>query len=622
MTARTGIAKPVPDGLLPAAEHEPETRGACLAVLPFENLSSRKGQDYFSTGLVDDLITDLSHFPGLQVMAPYTSRILSGASRDEREAARDLKINFLLKGNLRRKAGQVRISAQLIEVERGAILWAERYDAAMDMIFEIQDDIIARVVSAISARIDKILLAAARNKSVTRLAAYDCWLRGMDLMRQGTPEADREARKIFKQALTIDPNYGRAYAGLSLSHFNDWSCQLWDQWEINERKAFDYASKAFQLDDTDYVVHWILGRILLYRRQFDVAEQHVDRSLALNANDADSLIQIATAKALLGKGAEGEGLYQKALRLNPFRETWYHTCGALTYFVQRKYRTCIETALKGPLTEVWVDTPGFLAAACAHEGDHERARQHLDLFIESFKQKISAGRTPRPGEIVAWITLANPFRHESDARQLVRGLILAGLDDPEKDLPPAPDRDPEPASGPVNLFRKERQMWRISFGGMSIQLPDLKGFGDLARLLASPGTEIHCMDLMDSAISGGDPEPVIDAKARRSYEARLRQLREEMEEARANNDLVRAETLGAELDQLTDHLSKSLGLGKRTRKVDPTAERARTAVTWRIRSAIRKIEEHHPGLGRHLAHSVRTGGFCSYIPEKPCVWQW
>jgi hypothetical protein len=130
------------------------------------------------------------------------------------------------------------------------------------------------------------------------------------------------------------------------------------------------------------------------------------------------------------------------------------------------------------------------------------------------------------------------------------------------------------------------------------------------------------MDLMDSAISGGDPEPVIDAKARRSYEARLRQLREEMEEARANNDLVRAETVGAELDQLTDHLSRSLGLGKRTRKVDPTAERARTAVTWRIRSAIRRIEEHHPGLGRHLAHSVRTGGFCSYIPEKPCVWQW
>ena len=194
----------------------------CIAVLPFENISGNKDHDYFSKGFVEDLITDLSHFSNLQVISSYTSNKIGSELQDGMEVTRKLGIDYLLKGNLRRHGDQIRISTQLLD-SSGSVFWAERYDAPMDAIFDIQDDIVERVAGALSSQIDKTLLTAARKKPLTSLAAYDCWLRGMEYLRQGTRTADEKARQTFKQALTIDPHYSRAYAGLSLSYFNEWS---------------------------------------------------------------------------------------------------------------------------------------------------------------------------------------------------------------------------------------------------------------------------------------------------------------------------------------------------------------------------------------------------------------
>ncbi|MHC4751505.1 MAG: tetratricopeptide repeat protein [Planctomycetota bacterium] len=594
----------------------------CIAVLPFENLSDNREHDYFSRGFVEDLITDLSHFPSLQVISSYTSRKIGAEARDEIAVAKELAIDYLLRGNLRRQGDQVRISTQLLDSSNGRIIWAERYDAPLDTIFNIQDDIVERVVGALSMQIDRSLLAAARKKPLTSLAAYDCWLRGMEHLRQGSPAADQEARRIFKQALAIDPHYSRAYAGLSLSYFNEWSCQLWEQWDATERNAYKYAMKAIRLDDSDHIVQMILGRILLYRRQFDLAEQYLDKSLALNANDADNLAQIATCKAFLGNAKEGEQLFLKALRLNPYRNIWYHTYGAFTYFVQRQYGTCIEMASKGPLTDVWVDLPGYVAAAYGYLGHKQQAARYLDIFIKTFQKEITSGRKPKSREIIRWTKMANPFKHDVEMEHLVEGLVLAGLKytrDKRDDTPPV-SLLKTPPSRP-NAFKKENKLWHMTFEGYTVRIPEVKGFLDLAQLLAKPGTELHCTELMGSSVSIGDQELVMDEKARRSYERRIRELNEEITEAEEMNDLGRTEKLSAELDQLTDHLSKALGIGKRTRKLNAPAERARAAVTWRIRSAIRKIEAAHPSLGRHLANSIRTGTFCCYSPEKEQVWQ-
>jgi TolB-like protein len=207
---------------------EPNIHSGCIAVLPFENLSGDPGQGYFTEGFVEELITDFSHFANLRVISSYTSRKMGAEARDEFKEARKLSIDYLLKGKLLRLGGRLRIHTQLLDTRDGRVICAERYDAPADEIFEIQDDIVARVAAEIAAQIDKVQLAAARRKPITTLAAYDCWLRGMDHLRQGTLAADHEAREIFRQALEIDPQYSRAYAGLSLSYFNEWSCNLWD----------------------------------------------------------------------------------------------------------------------------------------------------------------------------------------------------------------------------------------------------------------------------------------------------------------------------------------------------------------------------------------------------------
>jgi TolB-like protein/tetratricopeptide (TPR) repeat protein len=593
----------------------------CIAVMPFENFSGDRDNDYFTLGVVEDLITDLAHFPNLSVISSYTSSKLGSTPRDVLQAAKELHIDYLLTGNLRHRSDQIRISVQLMSTSDGSILWAERYDQPVQMLFEIQDDIVARVVGAISAQIDKVLLAAARNKPLTSLAAYDCWLRGMDQLRQGKLATDRKARKIFEQALAIDPNYNRAYAGISLSYFNDWSCQLWDQWEATERNAYAYAMQALRLDDSDYIVQWILGRILLYRRQFDLAEQHLNRSLSLNANDAESLVQIAIAKSLLGNGPESEQLYQKALRLNPYRGIWYHPYGAVIAFNQRRYQKCIDIALKGPLTDVWIDLPVFLAAAYAHTDNLERAHHFLRLFLNAFQKEITHGQAPPAEDVVKWLHLANPFRNEADFEHLVKGLMRAGWEHGRKmaqQLPQTAVQAPEPLE---NEFRQENRMWRMAYARTTVQMPDAKGFHDLAILLVNPRKEIHCMDIMGSTGTLSDADMVIDAKARRAYEQRIRDLRDAIDEAESMNDLERADRTKQELDQMVEHLAKTMGLGGRTRKSNAPAERARAAVTWRIRSAIRKIDTAHPALGRHLSNAIRTGTFCSYTPERPIQWR-
>lgn len=595
------------------------TKTACLVVLPFENLTGGRQNDYFSIGFVEEIITDLAHFPDLEIISSYTSRKIGVDDRDEMNEAVELSIDYILKGNLHQVRDKIRIYTQLIQVPDGHVIWAERYDAPMETIFDIQDDIVERVVGAVSVQINRVLLSAARNKPLSSLAAYDCWLRGMEYIRRKESGADKEARRFFRQALEIDPNYSRAYAGLSQAYFNDWGCQLWEEWDATEKKAYKYARKAVELDDTDHVVQMVLGRILLYRRQFDQAEVHIDKSFSLNANDADSLVQIAFCKGLLGKPKEGEDLFNRALRLNPYRNTWYHVYGAFICFLQKRFQDCIDLALKGPLISIWVDLPAYVAASYAFLGDRANATRYLNTFEEAFQKHITGGDPPQPQEILDWVIMANPFRHDTDRDLVVKGLQLAGLGGKEKLSGSLIDRPDVPP--PVCTFRKEEAIWQITYEGATIQLSEVKGFNDLVQLLSNPGKEFHCTLLMGGLDNSGYKETVIDEKARRSYEKRIRELKEEIFDAETINDLGRAEKTKIELDQLVEHLSKALGLGKKIRGINLPAERARAAVTLRIRSAIKKLETLNPALGRHLTNSIQTGSFCSYTPENDCGWR-
>lgn len=168
-------------------------------------------------------------------------------------------------------------------------------------------------------------------------------------------------------------------------------------------------------------------------------------------------------------------------------------------------------------------------------------------------------------------------------------------------------------------LRRDGDQWHLEFAGRVATLAHLKGLGDLSVLLASPGVEVHSLQLMGAVdVGGGDVG--LDARARREYEARIVELQDELDEARDRHDPVRAERAELELDTLVEELGRRVGLGGRSRSTGSSAERARSAVTYRIRSAIERVGRVHPELGRHLENSVRTGTWCSYRPERPVNW--
>jgi TolB-like protein len=589
-----------------------------IALLPFDNTSGDPERGDFARGFVEDVAVELSRFPTLDVIHPQSSFSLATTSLvrtpPDGAGAQDV---YLLRGSLRRLGDVVRVTAQLIEASSSRQIWAERFDAPAERLLAVQDQVVAQVASALAISIDGARLQQARRKPLSSLEVYDCWLRGIACLRRGTVEDDSRARGFFERALILDPHYARAYAGLSLSHFNEWSCQAWELWDEKERLAFDYARRAAELDDRDALVQLVLGRILAYRRQFDEAARHVDRAVELNPSDADVLAHAALCYAYLGDCDLAVRLSRKALRLHPGHPDWYLACAAFPLFLLKQFDESIALISKAP--RAFVDLPALLAAAHAFLGDGARAAFYLEMFQADFVEKITFGRHPESGEPLRWLLHINPLRRPEHADQIARGLELAGLPvDPDHGRSRAMAR---PATGlDPAVFRREGTLWTLVFEGLVAQLTEVKGFHDLATLLAQAHEPIHCLELAGRSAEPRGDDPLLDRRARREVTARIETLQAEVEEAESRGEGARAERARGELDQLGAVLSQALGLGGRSRRLGSAAERARTTVTWRIRNAVRKIAAAHPALGRHLDHSVQTGTSCVYAPEKPVDW--
>jgi len=414
----------------PAPAEVLETEGPLLiAVLPFANLSEEPTQGYFAQGFAEDVIRELTRFCSVRVMAAHSSFAQLEPRASPREIGERLGARYLLSGSVRRAVRSIRIGAELLDAETGHFLWSHRYDVALENLFATQDEIARAVASRLALRIDGERLRQAARKPLGNLEAYDCWLRGLACLRSGTPESLADARPFFQRALENDAGFARAYSGLSLTHFNEWSCTAWDRWNENERMAFEYARQGVAMDDSDHIVHFILGRVLLYRREFERAERHLDRAEALNPNDADMLAQLALSDAYLGRPERGVERVRLAMRLNPFHDDWYFAFAAGPYMFCRRLGEAIELGLKAP--HVATDVHAWIAAAYAYIGRVAEARQHLAAFRRVFQQKITPGREPAPDEPARWLLHVNPFRRAEDARYLAEGLAKAGLLVPE-----------------------------------------------------------------------------------------------------------------------------------------------------------------------------------------------
>lgn len=584
-----------------------------LVILPFQNLNDGKEMDLYCKSFSIDLITELSRFRQFQIMS-YDSVQTEGVNLStSSKTFQNLNSDYFVKGSFRNHEDSIRINVQLINSKTHHLVWADRFSDHSEKLLEIQENLLLELVASLQGQLNYNLLSLIRKKTKTNLRAYECWLYGMEELKKGSPENDLKAREYFQKAIEMDADYSLAYSGMSLTYFNEWSCQLWERWEPSQNGAFEWAQKAIELDEQNYVAAYVIGRIFLYNGAYETAEHYLRKSLRLNANDPESLIQIAVCFMYMGFGEEAYKLFKKALRLNPEGGYSYYPIGAFILIEQGNYDEGLTLARK--VGEIpYVDAPAYLATAWHHLGNHEKMMDCWQQFLSNYSRLINKGRPATTEEAVQWMSKVNPFRYSSK----VEGLWEYFTDVELSLAPSANDEYKDIARGP-GILKKKDDFWEISYQGKNCLLKEVKGFYDLQALLIHPRKPVHCAELMGVEITGSG-EPLFDEKARESYQEKLLNLQHEIEQADSDNDFEKLATLQEEYDEILDHLSTSLGLRGRVRETGNPVEKARSAVTWRIRSAISKIEQAHPTLGKHLSNSVQTGTFCSYEPETEMEW--
>ncbi|WP_422072419.1 tetratricopeptide repeat protein [Tranquillimonas rosea] len=430
------------------------------------------------------------------------------------------------------------------------------------------------------------------------------------MIREGTRASDDAAREMFLKALALDPLYARAHAGLALSCFNEWSCQFWDRFEEASRQAYVHARRALELDDRDAMIHLVIAKVALFRSEGEQAAWYLDRALMLCPNDAELLVQAAVLEVYLGRPDVAVGHVERAMELNPLHPNVYYLIAAFARVFTGDYAGALALRARSDAMP-FVDAAAYVAAAEAMLGRMAEAKSEFARYVAEYSAKIAFGEPFPPEAPLDWLFEINSFRRPEDLAMLRGAFARIGL--AVADVPPTPARErPFPDTG-LRLAR-DGGGWSAEFDGLRVILPELKGFHDIRRLMDCTGEAIHCLDL-DERIVEAPGGTVLDEKARAALKTRLRDLQEDLAEAEDGNDIGRAERLRAEMDGILEALSAALGLGGRGRRLGDSGEKARTAVTWRIRHALRRIEAAHPAMGRHLSRRVKTGTFCQFTTD-------
>jgi TolB-like protein/class 3 adenylate cyclase len=246
-----------------------------VAVLPFDNLSGQTDETFFSDGVTEDIITGLARFRSLFVVARNSSFAFRGKAATLSEIGRQLGVSYLLEGSVRRSGDRIRVTAQLIEAASGAHVWAERYDRGLTEIFEVQDEVATTIVSTLVGRIEDAKFQQSLRKPTANLAAYDFLLRGIAQFRASGNDANSQACDSFENAIARDPRYALAHSYLALARIalNRYGAA---SSEVKEASSA-MAGRGVELDPQEGVCHRILGNVLLYSRNYDLAEHHARR---------------------------------------------------------------------------------------------------------------------------------------------------------------------------------------------------------------------------------------------------------------------------------------------------------------------------------------------------------
>jgi len=395
-----------------------------VAVLPFSNPGTNRKQAHFADGMVEDIITALSRFKSLFVIARNSSFAYKGRPMDTKLVGRELGVRYVVEGSIRTSGNQLRVAVQLIDAESGYQLWSERYDRKLADVFAVQDEIARAIVSVLPGRLEDAGRDIAVRKQTSNMTAYDLVLLGNEQWRRLNPRALAEARERFRAAATLDPNYARAHANIA------WTIVCEAFLEAPNATALDEAlseiETALDIDDDDAWFHGVFAQLLFLRREDDRSEAHFNRALTLNPNDADVAAVFANILVYWGRWREALLWIETAKRLNPFPPNLYHWYHALALYAGHRHRDAIEALKQTRSLHCWAH--GLLAACHAQIGMREEARSELSRFIKERHLELRQSGEPIPlNELDLAEIRADRYRRAADRKHFLEGLRKAGL---------------------------------------------------------------------------------------------------------------------------------------------------------------------------------------------------
>jgi len=401
------------------AKPEPNSATASIAILPFTNMSGDPEQEYFSDGITEDIITDLSKIAGLTVIARNSSFTYKGRSVDVRTIGRELGVRSVLEGSIRRSGQRVRITAQLIDTNSGGHLWADRYDRDLTDIFEVQDDVTHRIVEALKVTLSPAEKARLSDTETRNMAAYDCVLRGRELMLSKEKNRDtfEQATGYYRKALEHDPNYFAAYAGLGFAYILDYQNRWSDDPDSSLLLAEQYARQAIEKGPNEALAHCVAALAAGYEKDFERARSEVDIALSLNPNLALARNLLGTNRLYSGHPLEAIPEIEQAMRLDPAVSPQFLHFLGMAYLLAGKYETAAallrQRIILVPNTDF---SRVLLASAFGHLGKLDEARR---VWREL--------KGINPNYTFAEHISRQPFKRQEDVERIRGGLAKAGL---------------------------------------------------------------------------------------------------------------------------------------------------------------------------------------------------
>jgi len=394
-----------------------------IAVLPFTNMSGDPEQEYFSDGITEDIITELSRFSLLNVVARHSSFAFKGDNVDIKEVAEKLGVQYIIEGSVRRAGNRIRITAQLIDAETGKHIWGERYDREPGDIFTVQDEVTRAIVATIAAQLGKTVSENAARKPTTSIKSYEYLLQANRQYYRFNPDDNIAAARLYQKAIERDPQFARAYAGLANTYTTDYFIG-WRRTQNALQNGLEYAQKALEFDSNDALARIILAWALIGNGRWEEAELELDRVLTSKPGDADVLAEAGNGFNAVGRPEVGIALLEEATRLNPLFPDSYQRWLGQAYYRAGRYQEA-TTTLRAVRVDGW--GYGWLAASFARLGELERARETLNKFIAQRQKELKSSGVSASTTADLLGNYKDNFRTEADWQRLLDGLHMAGL---------------------------------------------------------------------------------------------------------------------------------------------------------------------------------------------------